>query len=329
MHTSRRHQIREKPMQKNQIRAACVLLCCAWLSAGAEEATTPAIAGVVDSGTAIQLVKDGIEAVEGPIPEADGGLLFTNNRLGRILRAAPDGSVSVWYEGKGTPNALTRTRQGEIAATLHETLAIGVLKPGEAPRVLVGAYDGKPFNRPNDLVADRRGNIYFTDTVSITATTPGLIPSAVYQLREDGTLTRITTEIARPNGVALSPDERTLFVANTAGDWIQAFELSRKGVVGKRRDFAKLAMPVPQNGVAPGSGADGIAVDAKGRLFVATTLGVQVFSAKGAALGIIAMPRIAQNLAFSGPGRKSLYVVGRGAVYRIDTKTRGPDRAAK
>ena len=76
-------------------------------------------------------------------------------------------------------------------------------------------------------------------------------------------------------------------------------------------------------------GADGLAVDAQGRLFVASTLGVQVFSPEGAALGIIAMPKQAQNLAFGGMDRSVLYVVGRGSVYRIDTLTKGPDRAGK
>jgi gluconolactonase len=309
------------------------LLSCAWLQAGAQE-VTPAIPNVVNAGTPIVLVKDGFEAVEGPLPQPDGGVLFSNNRAGRVLRVAPDGSVSVWFEGPGGANALTRTTQGEIVATMVDAQNLSVLQPGEAPRVLVGNYNGISFNRPNDLVADRRGNIYFTDTVSLTATAPAAMPSAVYQLA-DGKVVRITSEIARPNGVALSPDERTLYVANTAGEWISAFELSRKGVAKERRDFAKLQVPPPPagaaatSGTAQGSGADGMAVDEKGRLYVATTLGVQVFSAKGKPLGIIAMPKQPQNLAFSGPGKSVLHVVGRGAVYRITTLTHGPERTGK
>ena len=144
-----------------------------------------------------------------------------------------------------------------------------------------------------------------------------------------GKLVRITSEITRPNGVALSPDERTLYVADTSGEWIHAIALNRKGVAGERRQFAQLAVPPPQNGAASASGADGIAVDEKGRLYVATTLGVQVISTEGKPLGIIAMPKQPQNLAFAGPGRSALFVVGRGAVYRIATHTRGPDRAGK
>jgi gluconolactonase len=298
------------------------------------EAATPEIPGVVKAGTPIQLVKDGFEAVEGPLPQSDDGLLFTNNRVGHIVHIGTDDSVSVWYEGAGGANALTRTPRGDIVATLTGTLAIGVVRPGEAPRVLVGDYEGTPFNRPNDVVANRRGDIYFTDTVSITATKPPAMPSAVYQLTAEGKLIRIANDIARPNGVALSPDDRTLYVANTTGEWVLAFALDRKGHVKGRRDFARLALPSPPPSAAPnaasaGAGADGLAIDDAGRLYVATALGVQVFSPKGEPLGILTLPRQPQNLAFSGPGRGTLYVVGRGTVYRIKTLTRGPRRSGK
>lgn len=313
--------------------AALGVLCLIGMAAAAQD-VTPVIPGVVDSGTPIQLVQDGFEAVEGPLPQLDDGLLFSNNRVNRVQRLAPDGTVSVWYEGPGGANALTRTKDGEIAATMTEGKSISILQPGMPPRVLAGTFEGTAFNRPNDLVADQRGNIYFTDTTSITASGPGPMPSALYQIDEDGKVLRIDSDIARPNGVALSPDERTLYVANTAGEWVYAYPLSRGGKPGKRRDFARLALPQPQPGAAPasaaaGSGADGMAVDEQGRLYVATTLGVQVFSPKGVPLGTITLPKQPQNLAFSGPGRSTLFVVGRGAVYRIATLTRGPQRSGK
>jgi gluconolactonase len=324
--------------------AAIVLLSGAWLSATAAEATapaiiatpaaaataTPAIAGVVNAGTPIQLVKDGFEAVEGPMRDTDGSVLFTNNQAGRVLRAAADGTVSIWFEGPVGANALARTTKGEIVATMHKPPAIGVLQAGAPARVLVDKYDGKPFNRPNDIVADKRGNLYFTDSIPAgTTATPAMLPSSLYRIDAEGKLAVVTADISRPNGVALSPDERTLYVANTAGEWVLAFELDAKGTPVRRRDFAKLATPPARGDAGPASGADGLAVDAQGRLFVASTLGVQVFSPEGAALGIIAMPKQAQNLAFGGMDRNVLYVVGRGSVYRIDTLTKGPDRAGK
>ncbi len=134
----------------------------------------------------------------------------------------------------------------------------------------------------------------------------------------------MTTAIARPNGVALSPDEKILYVANTTGDAVIAFDVDGNGDLKNQRDFAKLALPPAQGDRPATSGSDGIAVDASGRLFVATTLGVQVLSAKGEPLGVIALSKQPQNLAFGGgPKRNVLYVVGRGTVYRIATQTRG------
>lgn len=293
-------------------------------------ATAPMILGVVSAGTPVELIADGFEAVEGPLPQLDDGLLFTNNRLNRVLRLAPDGRLSIWFEGAGGANALSRTPEGDIVATMTESRMIAVLQPGQPARPLVGDFEGAPFNRPNDLVADTRGNIYFTDTASATPGAPTL-PAAVYQITRKRKLLRIAQGIERPNGVALSPDERTLYVANTAGEWLVAIPLDRDGDANKPRNFARLVLPSPSPGApaVAGSGADGIAVDEQGRVYVATAVGVQVFSDEGAALGIIPLPKQPQNLAFSGPGRHSLFVVGRGSVYRVQMLTRGPQRTGK
>jgi len=314
-----------------------LLSCLAVAHAFAQDSTTPAIDGVVTAGTSIQLVKEGFKATEGPVRQDDGGVLFTDNAANQILRIAPDGSITPWIENTGGANALARTPKGQVIATLVGDKVIAEMKPGTDRRVLAKEYEGKPFNRPNDIVASRRGNLYFTDTAAVGATSPAL-PSAVYQLTSKGKLLRIATDIARPNGIALSPDERTLYVANTSGEWIVAFDVDRKGgVSATHRDFARLALPAPAAPAAgvpapagpPTSGADGIAVDAKGRLFVATTVGVQVISPEGKTLGTIVLPKTPQNLAFGGLNRSALYVVGRGAVYRIATQTSGVDRAGK
>lgn len=294
-------------------------------------ATAPMILGVVSAGTPVELLADGLETVEGPLPQLDDGLLFTNSRMNRVLRLAPDGKLTVWFEGPGGANALTRTPEGDIVATMTESRMVAVLQPGQPPRPLVGDFQGTQFNRPNDLIADSRGNIYFTDTASATPSGTTL-PATVYQLTRKGKLVRIVQGVERPNGVALSPDERTLYLANTAGEWVIAVALDRDGDAKKARNFARLVMPPPAPAGAPpvtGSGADGLAVDEKGRLYVATAVGVQVFSEEGEAMGIITLPKQPQNLAFSGPGRHALFVVGRGSVYRIQMLTRGPQRTGK
>jgi len=310
--------------------ALLVLFAATTLPAMAQQnaGSTPAIAGVVKAGTPIVLVKDGFEAVEGPVPTREDELLFSNNRTSEILRVAKDGTVSQWAAGTGGANALTWTPQGELAVTQVGEIGIAVIKPGAPPRVLLKGFEGKPLNRPNDLVASRLGNIYFSDTPS-PGVTDAPQPPSVYQLTPQLNMVRLTADIARPNGVALSPDERRLYVANTSGEWVIVFDLDDQGAARGHRNFARLATPPAQEGQQPAGGADGMAVDADGRLFVATTLGVQVFSPQGQALGTIALPKQPQNLAFSGPGRSTLYVVGRGAVYSIATLTHGPQRAGK
>lgn len=298
------------------------------VTATAEDLTTSGIAGVVKPGAAIEIVKEGFDGTEGPLPQADGGLLFTENRANRVVRVAPDGSTSVWLAASGGANALALTPTGEIVAALTEKPGIGVVNSSGTQRVLAHQFEGKPFNRPNDLVAGRLGQIYFTDPGANAAAGEAPPPTAVYHLAADGKLQRIADDIQRPNGIALSPDERTLYVANTAGEWIIAFNLDEKGAVKERRNFAKLA-GLQQTESGPRSGADGLAVDAEGRLYVASTAGVQVFSPRGEALGTIVLPKAPQNLAFAGKDRATLYVVGRGSVYRVATGTQGPRRAGK
>jgi gluconolactonase len=147
-------------------------------------------------------------------------------------------------------------------------------------------------------------------------------------LSPTGQLHQLATDIERPNGIQLSPNEQTLYVANTFGEHVLAYDVKADGTVGARRNFAKLeGFTTTEQGAT--SGADGLAVDAKGRLYVASAAGVQVFDAKGKALGVIALPKSPQNLAFAGKDKKTLYVVGRGSAYRIATQTSGYTGRAK
>lgn len=289
---------------------------------------TPAIAGVVAANTRVEVVREGFEGTEGPVVLKDGSILFTENRADRIVKIAPDGKTSTYLEKTGAANALAINAAGELLAVQTAPSAIAVLEP--KPRVIAKAADGKPFNRPNDLAVSKAGNVYFSDPGAnaqpgqpAPATTP-----ALYWSTPKGKVTLIATDIKRPNGVALSADEKTLYVANTVGEAVIAFTVEANGGVTNRRDFAKLAgFKTTPNG--PSSGADGIVVDTDGRVYVATNVGVEVFSPEGAALGVIALPKQPQNLAFGGPDRSKLYVVGRGSVYRIATQTRGVDRPGK
>jgi gluconolactonase len=280
------------------------------------------IKGVLAADTKAVVIKEGLNGTEGPVRLADGTMLFTENRADRIIRIAADDTTATHLENTNGSNALALNPQGELVSVQTTKPALGVIQPADKARTLASGYQSAPFGRPNDVVISRRGSVYFSD--------PNATPSAVYLLpREGAELQRIATGIERPNGVALSPDDRTLYVANSGGEWVIAFDLARDGTVRKQRDFAHLAGITRNDAGAVAGGADGLAVDAAGRVYVATGAGVQVFTAKGAALGTIKLPNAPQNLAFGGARRDQLYVVGRGSVYRIPTLTKGPSGRGK
>ena len=181
----------------------------------------------------------------------------------------------------------TCTDPGGQPAQCTEPTAIAELAPNRV--TLATSFEGKPLGRLNDLVAHRSGGVFFT-------------VGGAFFMNPAGVVTSLGPDI-RANGIMLSPDERTLYVTNGAG--ILAFDVAPDGATTGRREFAKLA--------AGGTG-DGLAVDAMGRLYVTSQPGVQVFGADGASLGLIPTPRNAISVAFAGPGKRTLYIVGSGAL---------------
>ncbi|WP_374488015.1 SMP-30/gluconolactonase/LRE family protein [Zoogloea sp.] len=322
-------------MKLKKLSAQCLLALGSLLALGAaqaQERVTAAIPGVVNAGTPIEFIQDGFKGTEGPIAAPDGAVLFTENNNARIIRIAPDNTTSVFLDNTNGANALAYSPEGELVAVQTIEPRVGVILPqGNARTLAVKVDDSLGFGRPNDLVVDKKGFVYFTDSGANGAVKPDPTKTAapaVYRISPEYVIERIAKDITRPNGITLSPDEKTLYVANTAGEHIYAFDIDAKGKVGPRREFAHLeGLRQTENG--PSSGADGLVVDAEGRLYVASNTGIQVFSAKGEPLGTIALPKQPQNLAFGGPGKKYLYVVGRGAVYRIPTLTAGYAGRAK
>jgi gluconolactonase len=171
-----------------------------------------------------------------------------------------------------------------------EPTAVAELAPER--RILADNIDGKSLGRLNDLIVDKTGGIYFNG-------------AALFYGNPAGKVSTIGENI-RTNGITLSPDEKTLYVTN--GGTIVAFDVQPDGSVRNQRDFAKL-----EAGVGGGAG-DGMTIDAAGRIYVTTGPGVQVLSPEGKYLGVIPTPRGVISAAFSGPGKKTLYVVGGGAL---------------
>jgi len=299
----------------------------------AADTVAPDIPGVVAGGTRVQLLKEGLDGTEGPIALADGSVIFSEINANRLIKIDKDNTFSTFLENTGGTTGLMFDRQGRLFAAVVPwgSTKFSILYPEAAKKVVIDNYDGKAFGRPNDLTIARNGGIYFTDSANAQPRPPeGLpLPAAFYYLPPNATKAiQILTDVGFPNGVILSRDEKVLYLNNSQGEYLLAFDVQADGSLTNRRNFAKYeGVRVNAAGVAA-SGADGLTIDAQGRIYVAATTGVQVFTPQGQHLGTIPTPRPPQNVAFAGPDKKTLYIVGRNVVSKVQMIAEGfKDRA--
>jgi gluconolactonase len=284
------------------------------------------LSGVIAPDANVQLVQEGFVFTEGPVGAPDGGLYFTDlQKAQRIYRMAANGAITVLREKSNNVNGLAYTPRGEL---------IGVESQGQRV-VRISTTDGAfteitrgsgatPMMLPNDLIADAKGGIYFTDPG------PRPIPAGrkhhVYYLPPGATnAIMVDDNQTRPNGLTLTLDGKTFIVADTVEHVLHAWDVQPDGTLRNRRPFLRLqGIPTGED-----SGGDGMAIDREGRFYVTSATGVQVFAASGAYLGTIATPKRPANVAFSGPGKRVLYITAREGLYRIQTLTAGPGRLGK
>ena len=272
-----------------------------------KEVTITAIPGVIAAGARWTMVWQGNETADGILGTKDGGLLFAQEQTNHINKLDKNGKFSVFLSSPHGPGAVAMNPKGQILTVertctdpgghlgtkpedCKEPTDVAALTPER--KVLADSFMGKGLGRVNDLIADTKGGIYFTSGGAFYLTPGGQVISIGENLRT--------------NGIMLSPDGKTLYITNL--QTIAAFDVQPDGSVKNQHEFAKFE---------GGGSGDGMAVDASGRLFATTpqpNLGVQVFSPEGKYLGMIPTPRTAITVAFSGPGKKTLYVGCMGAL---------------
>jgi gluconolactonase len=295
----------------------------------AVDTAAPGIAGVVAEGTPVTVIAEGFDGTEGPLGLPDLSLIFTETNANRITRIASDDSLSTYLENTNGSNALALDPEGRLLSvqTTPGQTQIGIIYPAGSEAVITDNFDGLPYGRPNDLVVSTTGHVYFTEpgpnVPAGTTPSPAPLPPAVYRVPPGGEALRVAEDIRRPNGIMLSVDETTLYVNDTQGPALLSFDVLADGSVANRREFAAYDGVTTNPDGSLASGADGLAIDSEGRLYVATTIGVQVFDTAGTALGTIPVSRAPQNLAFAGPDKQTLYIVGRGAAYKLAMVSRG------
>jgi gluconolactonase len=304
------------------------------------ERLDPAFDALVAKAAVVEHLADGFNWSEGPVWDpAQGALLFSDVPENRVYRFRDGAGVTVFLEPSGfTGSAYNGRERGSNGLTLDPAGRLTLCQHGDRRvarlavdrkhfETVVDRVDGHRFSSPNDLCFDRAGNLFFTDPpYGLPSDTPQETAfNGVYRLGTDGKLTVIARDMARPNGVALSPDERTLYVGSTDGGepWIKAFALNADGSVASSRIFfdGSALMKAGRHG-----GFDGLKVDAQGNLWTSGPGGILVISPAGQHLGSILTQRATANCAFGDADHQTLYITADEALLRVRTTVKGAAR---
>src|ERR1700740_315821 len=272
---------------------------------------------ILEPGPAERLATDFV-FTEGPSWHPDGFYYFVDIRRSLLFRLQPGQPREGVRNETGGGNGTTFDLEGRLVICEGGNLRVTRMAADGSVAVLMDRWQGKRLNRPNDVVCRSDGSIWFTDPgLRIPLPEKELAHSGVYRVMPDGTK-RPVAECEYPTGLAFSPDERTLYVANPRqAQYIHAIELDRDGDVVRRRIFADMSSE-ETDGVP-----DGMKVDVEGRVYCTGPGGTWVFGPDGTRLGIIRTPEIPANLAFGGPDLKTIFFTARTSVYTLRSKVPG------
>jgi gluconolactonase len=290
---------------------------------------------VIAPDAAFERVATGFLFTEGPVWHPDGYLLFSDPNANTIYRWSPDGQVSVFraksgYAGAdigeyGQPgsNGLTLDAQGRLTIDEHGNRRVVRLEKNGAVTTLADRFEGKRLNSPNDLVYRSDGALYFTDPpfgLPKAHDDPRKeLPFSGLFLLKDGRLTAVSRDLAGPNGLAFSPDEKTLYV----GDWdpgkkvVMKYEVHADGTLGEGAVFADFTADEGEDAI------DGLKVDRNGNVYVSGPGGLHILDAAGRRLGLVVLPEHPHNLTFGDDDGKTLYLAAKSSIYRVRVQNEG------
>jgi sugar lactone lactonase YvrE len=233
-------------------------------------------------------------------------VFFADAGKQKIHRVGPDGKVTIFAENTGGADGMAFGPDGRLYAACNRDRCIAAwdITTGER-KVIASDLD------PNDVTVANNGNIWFTDHKN----------RKVWHVAPDGTKKVVDEGLNMPNGITLSPDQSLLYVADTRGQWVYSYQVKPDGSLQYKQPYFHIHMP----DAATGSGADGLATDTNGMLYVATTLGIQYCDQAGRVNGIIKLPPNgrAANLAFGGPNLDTLYLTAGDKVWKRTLQVKG------
>ncbi len=314
------------------------LLCLAAFAAeplpefkGSIEKLDSALDALLAPETKIEVLASGFNWSEGPVWK-DGKILFSDVPENTVfawregdaaasISLKPSGSLS--GEGQGS-NGLAKDAAGNLILCQHGERRIARLEKDGSFTPLADKYDGKRFNSPNDLVITSKGTIFFTDPpYGLKKGTPPDAPyHGIYRVDSDGKVSLIIEDIKWPNGIALSPDERTLYIAVSDKDEprVMAYDMEPEGTVKSGRVvFAARSLKSPERK----GGCDGMKVDSLGNIWTTGPGGVLIISKEGKHLGSILTGQATANCAWGGDDKSTLYITADMFLLRVKTKVKG------
>ena len=278
---------------------------------------------------AVEKLYDGCRWAEGPVWFADGNyLVWSDIPNNRLLRWTPENGVDVFNADANYTNGNTRDRQGRLVSCQHGGRRVIRTEPDGSQTVIADSYNGKPLNSPNDVVVKSDGSIWFTDpNYGIMSNYEGYKADMeqdgcfVYRVSADlGEITVVADDFAKPNGLAFSPDEEILYIADSGVSHdpegphhILAFDIREDGTLSNNRVFANVSPGLP----------DGFRLDTEGNIWTSAADGVHCYAPDGTLLGKIKVPEVVANLTFGGPRKNRLFITGTTSLYSVFVSATG------
>ena len=309
---------------------------------GSIERIDPAIDAIVPAGAVLEVLAEGHEWTEGPVwVPAMQAVLYSDIPNNAIYRWSEAEGGSIWLQpsgytgevprgGESGSNGLLLDGEGRLVLAMHGDRRIARMDaPLNAPEpnfeTLVGDFEGRRFNSPNDVALGSNGDLYFTDPpYGIRGDYEGNRaeqehPLSVYRVDADGGIKRVTDDIDAPNGLCFSPDYSLLYVSNTgAGQDIRVWDVDGD-ILRNGRTFAELVDPTTGSRTS----ADGIRCDVDGNVWAGARPGVQVVAPNGVTIGVIRLPEVCANVCFGGTKRNRLFMTASQSLYSVYVGVRG------
>lgn len=291
------------------------------------EVIEPKFGSFVLGNAPVKKLAGDFDWVEGPVWFGDANcLLFSDIPNNRIMRWSPDTGVSIYREPSNFSNGHTRDKQGRLISCEHGTRRVTRTEYDGSVTVIADQFEGKRLNSPNDVIVKSDGSIWFSDPhYGIMTSYEGFksaqeLPCQLYRVDPNtGNIKAIITDMNGPNGLAFSPDETKLYVADTGKMFssdpqhIKIYDIASDDTASNGRIFHTI-----QSGAS-----DGFRLDTQGNIWSSAADGVHCIDPSGKLIGKILVPELVSNVCFGGRNKHQLYMTATTSIYRISLNVEG------